>query len=81
MACLLLKSPEGRLKLFTGVLAHLCKKEHHKNIAILNSLIVLVLQAGLRHGIQKVLPYDELKKYIFINPIFVLAIDKNFANP
>ena len=72
------KLSESGSKFFFVVFPHFRKKQHHKDIALPDGFVVLVLQTDLRKGIEKVLPNHQFEKYLFIDPFFVFAADENF---
>src|SRR5262249_37383991 len=65
------------LELFLGVLTDLRAEEHDEDIALANCLVVLVLQASLRHRVEEVIPHNEFEEAAQRNPILVLATDKD----
>jgi hypothetical protein len=69
---------EGVFELFLGVLADFGPEQHHEDVALCNGLVVLVLQARLRHGVEEVLPDHGFQEHAFADPFLVLATDEDF---
>ena len=49
------------IELFLGELAGLGEEQGDEDFAVADSLVVFVLQAGFRHGIEKVFPANDLE--------------------
>lgn len=71
-----LELAESSLELLGGVLSDLGEEQQDEQIALANGPVVLVLQAGLRHHVEKIFPHDEFEKDTFGIPLLTLIIDE-----
>jgi hypothetical protein len=73
-----LKLPECSFKLFSCKRADFGRKQHHENVTLADSPVVLILQPGFGHGVDEIFPDHQLDEPAIFVQRFVSAADELF---